>query len=149
MAVSASETIKASIDQVWACVIDIERAKDRIECIKDIEILEKPHSGVVGLKWRETREMFGKEAVETMWITEARENEYYITEANNCGCLYHSTISLKDLGDCVELSMSFKATAQSFSAKLMSPLMFLMGGMIKKAFKKDLQDIKKSLEGQD
>lgn len=145
MQTSASMHMNATKEQVWAIVTDIENAKDRITCIKDIEILEKPSSGFVGLKWKETREMFGKEAVETMWIKESKENEYYVTEAINSGCIYHSTVALQEKDGGVELTMSFKSTPQSFFAKLMSPLMLMMKGMIRKAFEKDLEDIKQVL----
>lgn len=146
METSASLKINATKEQVWAVVTDIDSAKQRIECILDIEVLERPDSGIVGLKWRETREMFGKQATETMWITEAKDNEYYVTEAENSGCLYHSTIRIIELEDGVELAMSFKATPLSLFAKIMSPMMFMMKGMIKKAFEKDLRDIKNILE---
>ena len=146
MKATASTTIKANKSDVWDTVTDIEKAKDRIECIKDITVLENPGSGLVGLKWKETREMFGKEAVETMWITEAKTNEYYITEARNCGCVYHSKVELKGQDGNVELVMTFQSKPESFFAKLMTPMMFFMKGMVQKAFIKDLEDIKRHLE---
>ena len=146
MLVTEKKIIKASIEEVWSLVTDIEKSKDRIECIIDIKILERPEVGVVGLKWEETRKMFGKESTETMWITEAIENDYYKTRAENCGCVYISTISLSKVNEGVELSMSFESIPQTFMAKLMTPMMFLMTGTIKKAFKKDLIDIGTSLE---
>lgn len=146
METSASLVLKATKEEVWDIVSNIEKAKDRIECIKDIQILERPENGLVGLKWQEKREVFGKEATETMWITEAKENEYYIAEAKNSGCLYHSKVSIEPSHDGVNLVMSFQSTPQTFMARLMSPLMFMMKGVIKKAFVKDLQDIQKYLE---
>lgn len=148
METSASMFINASKEQIWKVVTDIEGAKDRISCIKSIEILEKPRSGLVGLKWKETREMFGKEAEETMWITEAKENQYYTAEAINAGCLYHSTVALIEKEGGVELKMSFKATPQTLLAKLMSPAMFFMKGFIKKAYIKDLEDINEVISRQ-
>lgn len=38
--------------------------------IISLNILHQPEDGLVGLKWEETRKMFGKEASETMWITD-------------------------------------------------------------------------------
>ncbi len=146
MAIIASENIKASKEQVWALITDIEKSKDRIECITDIKVLERPERGVVGLKWEETRKLFGKEATETMWITEASEYEFYKTRAENCGCIYISTVSISPSETGVDLSMSFESRPQTFLAKLMSPMMFLMSSSIRKAFKKDLVDIKNCLE---
>lgn len=146
MRTSASIEINGSVEEVWAVVSDIEAAQERIECIKKIEILEKPDTGLVGLKWKETRSMFGKEAEETMWITEAKDKEFYLTEAQNSGCLYHSSVKLKPIANGVLLEMSFASTPQTFLAKLMSPLMAGMKSMIQKAFLKDLNDIKIAVE---
>lgn len=144
--ITASIEINSSKEKIWSLVTDIENAKDRIECIKSTEILEKPTSGLVGLKWRETREMFGKEATETMWIVAASDTSY-TTEAINCGCKYHSTVSIEELSpNKIKVQMSFKATPISFFGYLASPMTLIMGGMIKKAFKKDLEDIKKIAE---
>lgn len=143
MEASASLKIAAPVGRVWKIVTDIEKFKDRISCIKGIEILEKPADGLVGFKWREIREMFGREAEETMWIKEAVEHQYYVAEAKNSGCIYHSRVSLIEEGGVTEVSMSFKSIPQTFMAKLMSPIMYLMKGTIKKAYEKDLKDIEK------
>lgn len=142
MAISVSEKINATKEQVWSVVTDIEKAKDRIECIKDIKVLERSETGIVGLKWKETRVMFGKEATETIWITQAIENDFYEIRAENCGCIYLSTVKISETTNGVELSMSFNAKPQTLVARLMAPMMFFMSGAIKKAYKKDLADIK-------
>lgn len=46
---------------------------------------ENTASGLVGLKWRETRMLFGKEATAEKWITDAVENECYKTRAESDG----------------------------------------------------------------
>ena len=58
--------VKASKQEVWKSITDFETAADRISGIDEIEILNKPAEGLVGLKWKETRTMFGKTATETM-----------------------------------------------------------------------------------
>ncbi len=146
MPISASNIIKASKENVWNAITDIEGATQRISCIKKIEILNKPTEGLIGLKWKETRLMFGKESTETMWITEATEFKNYNTQAENCGCIYKSYVKMEEVEGGIELSMSFESIPKTITAKIMSPLMFLMGGMIKKAFLKDINEIKKSLE---
>jgi len=54
---------------VWSVVTDIERAAENIPAIKSVEILDGPRTGK-GLRWRETRVMFGREATEVMEIAE-------------------------------------------------------------------------------
>jgi hypothetical protein len=41
---------------------DIENASKIISGIDKIEVVEKPTHGLVGLRWRETRMLFGKPA---------------------------------------------------------------------------------------
>ena len=149
MSISASTVIHTSQDNIWKIVTDIENAEKNISAISKINILEKPESGLVGLKWEETRIMFGKEATETMWITEAKDNEWYETMAHNCGCIYKSRVQLESLSEGVKLTMTFQSTPQTFMAKLMSPLGILFSGMIRKAFEQDLRELKEKLEKMD
>jgi len=62
MLVEAQVTIHAPKPAVWAAITDIEHAAETISGIEKIEIVEKPANGLVGLRWRETRMLFGKPA---------------------------------------------------------------------------------------
>ena len=126
---------------------DLENCADFISSIIDLEILNRPKDGLVGSKWTETRKMFGKEASETMWITEAVMNEYYCTRAESHGSVYLTKMSLIETGDKTLLTMSFSAEAQSTVVKFLSVCMeiFIKSAM-RKALLKDLEDIKKHVE---
>lgn len=91
--------------------------------------------------------MFGKEAMETMWITDAVLFESYSTRAESHGSVYITRLSLVETAEGTQLTMSFTATAQSLGVRL---VVFLMGPLIrrslKKALKADLQDIKTYME---
>lgn len=147
MIITAQTTISKPKATVWRAITDIDNCQNMISSILKINILHKPSNGLVGLKWEETREMFGKEAMETMWITDAMENEYYSTRAENHGAVYISRLSLKDSGNATLLTMSFSAIAQSTLAKVLS---FLMRPLIKKSINKalikDLEEIKVFVE---
>ena len=90
MKIKAKVSIKGKKEDVWDVITDIEGSVERISAIESVEILEKPATGILGLKWKETRTMFGKEATEIMWVTDAKENEYYQTRAESHGALYIS-----------------------------------------------------------
>ena len=91
--------------------------------------------------------MFGKEATETMWITDYKENEFYQTRAESHGSVYVSKLSLEESGNHTKLTMSFSAEGQKFFVKIISFCMgFLLKGTMKKAVVKDLNDIKTHLE---
>jgi hypothetical protein len=55
-------------------------------------------------------------------------------------------VQLEETAGGVKLSMSFSSTPKTFMAKLMSPIGFLFKGMIRKALKKDLEELKEKLE---
>lgn len=143
MEVKTQIKIDAPKEKVWQVISDIENAVNNIEAIEEIEILEKPENGLIGLKWREVRTMFGKKATEVMWITHSEENHFYQTRAESHGSVYVSRVSVEDHDGSTLLTMGFKGEAQTFMAKLMSGL---LGSMFKnatiKALNKDLEDIK-------
>src|SRR5206468_7266412 len=85
MIVEAQVTINGSKAAIWAAITNIENASETMSGIENIEVLEKPASGLVGLKWRETRMLFGKTATAEKWITDAAENEFYKTRAESDG----------------------------------------------------------------
>jgi len=142
--------IKAPKEKVWQTITDFDSAADRISGIEKIEILEKPESGLIGFKWRETRTMFGKTATEEMWITDVLENDHYNVRAESHGAIYRSTMSVAGEGNQSVLKMTFDAESVSFGAKVMSFLMgFMFNGATRKALQKDLGDIKASVESSD
>lgn len=147
MLVEAQVTINGSKDAIWATITDIENASETVSGIERVEILERPESGLVGLKWRETRTFCGKTATEDMWITEAAENEFYEARAESHGFIYISTISISEHDGSNSLTMSHDSTPQGFMAKLLSvPMGLVFRGFMKKAFLQDLNDIKAAVE---
>jgi len=147
MNVEVQVEINGTKENVWKVITDIENSTNTIRGIEKIEVLEKPADGIVGLKWRETRTMFGRTATEVMWITDAVENQYYKTRAESHGAVYVTTLKIMDAGENVRLSMNFEGKPQTFGAKIMSAL---TSGMAKKATQEalmqDLMDIKARVE---
>lgn len=147
MELSVSIDINAPKENVWAIISDIENSANVITAITSISVLNKGETGLVGFKWKETRLMFGKEAEETMWITESVENEYYKTRAESHGSIYITKLSLKESDNITTFDMSFEGQAVSFGAKLMYGVMgWMFVGSMKKALMQDLNDIKKAAE---
>ncbi len=147
MAVTVEIEINKSKDIVWKAITDIENCERMISSIIRIKLLHQPSDGLVGLKWEETRKMFGKEAMETMWITDSVVNDYYCTRAESHGAVYVTKLELNDSDNGTLLTMSFNGVAQTTIAKIMS---FIMGPFIRKSIKKalikDLEDIKAFVE---
>ena len=147
MIVTEVSEINQTKDAVWKAITDIENCEHIITNILKINILNKPSSGIVGFKWEETREMSGKEASETMWITDSETNEYYSTRAESHGSVYITKFSLTAIDGDTLLTISFNGIPQSFVAKTLS---FSMGPLIKNSIKmaliQDLADIKAYVE---
>lgn len=149
MIVEAQVTINGSKAAVWAAMTDIENAAATISGIDKIEVVEKPASGLVGLKWRETRMLFGKPATAEKWITEAKEHEFYKTRAESDGFIFLSTTSITDGSQGVTLISAHDSQPQTIVAKFMTVLMALFfKGVAKKALLQDLNDIKLAVEQQ-
>ncbi len=146
MIVEAQVTINGSKAAIWAAITNIENASETISGIENIEVLEKPANGLVGLKWRETRMLFGEPATVDKWITDAAENEFYKTRAEDRGVVFITTMRISESSGGMTLTSSHDSKPQGIVARLMSTPMFLFKGVAKKALLQDLNDIKSAVE---
>src|SRR6266404_2033480 len=147
MLVEAHVTINGSKAAIWAAITNIENASETISGIENIEVLEKPANGLVGLKWRETRTLFGKSAAVEKWITDAAENEFYQTKAEDGGFVYLTTKTISESNGGITLTETHESEPQGIVAKLLSiPMGLLLRGVAKKYLLQDLNDIKAAVE---
>jgi len=145
MKVTVDTTINGSKESVWKVITDIKGSEATIE---DIEVLDEPDQGLVGLKWRETRTMFGKQATEVMWITDAVENESYQTRAESHGAIYISRLAIAPVESGCQLTFEFDGTPVKLATKIIGALTgFMFKGATAKALRKNLEDIKNAVEG--
>jgi hypothetical protein len=145
--VEVQVTITGSKPAIWAAMTDIENASKIISGIEKIEVVERPARGLVGLRWRETRMLFGKPATAEKWITDAAENEFYKTRAESDGFVFLSTMSLSGNDGRITLTSAHDSQPQTIAARLMSiPMVVLFKGVAKKALVQDLNDIKSAVE---
>jgi hypothetical protein len=147
MVVEAQVTIDGSRAAIWAAITDIENAAAFISGIERIEVVEKPSNGLVGLKWRETRTLFGKPATVEKWITEAVENEFYKTRAEDGGFVFLTTRRMAQGSSGITLSECHESNPQGIVARLMTiPMGLFFKGVIRKAILQDLNDTKAAVE---
>ncbi len=146
MIIEASITINASKAAVWAATTDVERFAELLSGVQKIEIIERPAAGLVGLKWKETRMLFGKEATVEKWITEAQESAFYATRAEQDGFVFITTNRVSGTDGAVTLTGTHETRPQGFSAKVKALPMVFFKGVIKKAITQDLKDIKVAVE---
>ena len=144
--VISSVMINAPKEKVWNVLVDIDNATSNISAITNVDIVDRPSSGVVGLKWKETREMFGKPTTEEMWISAADKPNSYDVSSDSHGMKYLTRFELNDADGGTEVKMIFGGEAVSLGAKIMAPLMGFMSGTLKKQLDQDLDDIKAASE---
>jgi hypothetical protein len=146
MIVEAQVNINGSKAAIWAAITNIENASETISGIENIEVVEKPANGLVGLRWRETRMLFGKPATVEKWITDAAENEFYKTRAEDSGFVFLTTMRISEGSGGMTLTSCHETKPEGIVARLKSTPMFLFKGIIKKAILQDLNDIKAAVE---
>src|SRR5262245_13700831 len=127
MFVEAEVAINGSKAALWAAITDIEHHSETMRGIESIEVVQKPANGLVGLRWRETRMLFGKPATAEKWITEAVENAFYKTRAESDGFIFLTTITISGSdGGGLTLTSSHDSQPQGFFTRLMSIPMGLL-----------------------
>ena len=146
MLVEAQVTIHGPKAKIWAAITDIENASKTMSGIENIEVVEKPANGLVGFRWRETRMLFGKPATVEKWITDAAENEFYETRAEDSGFVFITTLRISEGNGGMTLTSSHDSKPQGIAARLKSTPMFLFKGVARKALLQDLNDIKSAVE---
>jgi hypothetical protein len=147
MTVEAQVTINGSKEAIWAAITNIEHTTTIIRGIEKIEMVEKPGHGLVGLKWRETRMLFGKAATAEKWITEAVENEFYTTRAESDGFIFLSTMRIDQDRGGTALSSIHDSIPHTLGARVMAiPMGLFFKGVARKALQQDLNDIKSAVE---
>ena len=141
MTVEAQITINGTRPEIWNVMTNIRDAADIISGIEQIEILQQPESGLVGLKWRETRMYFGKPSAIDKWITEAVENTFFKTRAEMEGYIFTTTLTLSGNDGNLLLTSSHETTPVGLLARIKSLPMIFFKGMLKKAILQDLRDL--------
>jgi uncharacterized membrane protein len=140
-----TEFINVPIEHVFERMSDFENCPDRIENIVRVEMLTEGPVGV-GTRFKETRVMFKREATEEMKVVEFNRPNSYALSAYSCGCEYNSRFRFKPKDGGTEVEMTFEGVPKKLLAKIMAFLMKPMMKMVVKECKKDLADVKQSLE---
>ena len=139
--VKVEHQVAAPPARTFAVFSDLQNAADRVTGIKQLEVLTGGPVGK-GTRFKETRVMFGKEATETMEITDFQPGSSYTTEAASCGCRYKSTLDFLPAGKGTRVVFTMTSTPQTFVAKIMMAVMMpLMKSAMKKCMLADFVDL--------
>lgn len=144
--VTVSQSVAAPPAEVFAACADFAGAPGRIAEIIRVELLTPGPVGV-GTRFRETRKLFGKEATETMEVVAFDPPRGYELRAASGGNEYHTRFAFVPDGAGTRVDAEFHARPARWWAWGFVPLMYLMGGVIRRCLAGDLDQIRAAVEG--
>lgn len=139
--------IACRAQRVFEVVADVEHCVGRLPAIKSIEIVSDARHGL-GMRWRETRTLFGRDATATLEITEFRPPLEYVVASEEGGFTYRTVIRVIATGsDTCRLEREFFTTAHTIIARVMGmTLMPLMTKMMVGLLQEELDALKSYCE---
>jgi hypothetical protein len=143
---SLKQYIAAPPEKVFDHLTDFRRAPEYVRGIKKVELLTDGPVGV-GTRFKETRIMFKREATETMEVTAFERPRGYTLTCESCGCQSVSTFCLVGRGSGTDVEMNLEVKGLTLFGRIMGFLMRPMMKMCMKEIAKDLEDIKRAVEG--
>ena len=152
MEIMVTRRTTAPPEVVWAVATDIEGSVDVLSGVTGIERLDDGEGFGPGLRWRETRELFGREASEELEVTAVDPGRSYTVEAHSGGTHYRSVVTVEpdDGGGGSRLAMTFGAEQQQRQGWLGRMAMKAGGKAVERATRKalaqDLDDLAAAAE---
>lgn len=139
---STSRTIAASMEEVFDCVAHIERFRDAIPHIVDVEFLTDTTVGA-GTRFRETRLMGKRRATTELEVTEYEAPNHVRLVSDAGGTVWDTTFTLSPLGASTRLDMVMVARPHRLLARVSVPL---FARMVAKAVGSDMDAVKEYCE---
>lgn len=147
MKVEATLAIRGTRAATWAALANIEHHAEILGGVERIEVVSRPATGLVGLRWRETRKLFGDSATVEKWITAVTEGESFETRAEDGGFVFVTTNRIAESAGGVTVTSIHDSRPQTVAAKLKTiPMALFFRPMIRKFILQDLTDIKTAVE---
>jgi uncharacterized protein YndB with AHSA1/START domain len=140
--ITITKTINAPLELVFNTVADIRNFSKAVPDIMDVEFLSDQKLGV-GTRFRETREINGKEAATELEVTEYDENNHIRLVSDSYGTVWDSIFTVDNVGGKTKLTLVMDARAYKLLPKIMNPIMKFF---IKKAIDKDMDAVKSYCE---
>ncbi|MEE9381974.1 MAG: SRPBCC family protein [Nannocystaceae bacterium] len=137
--ITVATLVAAPVESVFAVYTDLAKSVERIPELTALELLTEGPVGK-GTRWRETRVMFKKKAVEEMWISSFDPPRSYTAEAKSHGMRYETLFEFVAKDGGTRVTWTFDGTPLTLGARIMAPIFgILMGGVMKKCMRNDLE----------
>ena len=138
---SLTSHVEAPVERTFGVFSDLARAPEMIDGITRVELLTEGPVGA-GTRFRETRVMFGRETTEEMEVTTFEPGRLLVMEAESCGTRFRTAFEFRASGGGTDVDVTTEFRPISVFARLMSPLGVLAGGFMKKAFERDIEQLR-------
>ena len=140
-----SRTIAAAPAEVFDCVAHIERFREAVPHILDVEFLTESTAGT-GARFRETRLMGKREATTELEVKDYDPPRLVRMVSDTGGAVWDTTFTVAPLGASSRLEMVMEARPHSLLARLTVPL---FGRLVAKAVEADIDAVKDFCERED
>ena len=141
-----SKFVAAPVERTFDAFTDFEHAAENVRAIESLEILGGGPVAV-GMRFRETRVMFKREATEEMEITALERPDRVAVGGESCGTRFLTEFRFTPEGGGTRVELEMRFEALTLFAKLMSPLGGLMAKSAAKQMQADLDDLAAVAEG--
>ena len=140
--VKVSSDIGAPVDVVFACFTDIQEAAEHVSGIKKIELLT-PGPFSLGTRWRETRELLGREDDAEMEVTAFEKNRSYTITHTKAGVTITATFLFEPIAVAsTRASIEFAMHGSGLPPGLLAPLEWAIAGRVRDVLARDLEDLR-------
>ena len=143
--VTVSNHVGAPVQQVFRVFTDIERGPEHVGGIKKVEMLT-PGAVHLGSRWRETREVLGRNDSAEMEITAFELNRMYTITHHKAGVRIDTTFWFQPEGAGTKVSVDFELDGGGVPPGLLAPLGWAIEGKVGRVLSDDLLDLKHSAE---
>ena len=140
--ITISHHINAPVEKVFDVIAHIDNYQNAVPHIKKVEFLSDTKRGV-GAKFRETRDMKGREVSSTIEVTEYNPNESVRFVSDEGGTVWDTLFTTTTSDNGTTMIMHMEARPYKLFAKLLTPLII---GMISKAVEQDMLALKEYCE---
>ncbi|MBT8400683.1 MAG: SRPBCC family protein [Rhodothermia bacterium] len=134
--------IAAPVGRVFDTIAHIQNFSRAVPHIVNVEILSETQSGV-GTRFRETREMRGREMTTELEITEYVKDKSVRIVSDEGGTIWDTLFTVESTNGGTLLTLSMDARPYKTLPKLVVPLMTIF---LKKAVMRDMEAVKEYCE---
>lgn len=145
MRIDCGTEVSAPPEIVFATLMDVERWQTFIAGIETIELLTPPPVGV-GTRFRETRTMFGRKAVEEMTFAVIEPPKLVTLTAHSHGTRYTAEHRIMPAPTGALLVLGFEGVPETLSARILGSIGRFMANSVRRHLEADLADVKREAE---